>query len=145
MFEAGTAFRPTAAMRRYAEACASGEADEAARCRAAGIQETLLRRWRRDARFVEWLRDEVHRRIAGEVWEIWIALHRLARSGNVQAAKMVLERFDPEAARPADTPAAFWELARLAQEARLQGSPDRGMPSPVDEATVAAESVGASA
>jgi len=112
------AFRPTAAMRRYADACAAeGAADDAARCRRARITTALLARWRRDPRFVEWLREELHRRIAGEVWEIWAALHRLARGGNVQAAKMVLERFDPEATRPAATPEAFWELARLAQEA----------------------------
>jgi len=110
-------FDATPAMRRYARACIARDVpgDEDARCKAAEVSPRAVRRWRSDARFAEWLRAEIERVLAENIWEVWGVVSRLALEGNLQAAKLHLARFDGEAARLARVdPETFQALAELA-------------------------------
>ena len=114
-----TEFVPTPAMLRYARVCAAHDVqpDEESRCRAAGISPRSPARWRSDPRFSDWLRAEIRRHLSGDVWEVWAVVNRLAREGNLQAAKLMLDRFGP-AGPPDDAsgPETFRALAELARE-----------------------------
>lgn len=122
-------FKPTLAMVRYVEAVMAKDVppDEEARCKAAGASIRSLGRWRSDVRFTDWLSAEIQRRLAKDVWKIWVLVGRLAQEGNLQAAKLYLARFDPEAAGLATTePEQFYMLAELAVQAVANA--DRGPP-----------------
>ena len=113
-------FKPTLAMVRYVEAVMTKDVppDDEARCKAAGASIRSLGRWRSDVRFTNWLSEEIQRRLAKDVWKIWVLVGRLAQEGNLQAAKLYLARFDPEAAGLATTaPEQFYMLAELAAQA----------------------------
>jgi hypothetical protein len=111
-------------MRRFAEACCSikVERDDALRAKAAGVKAETAREWRREAGFEEWLRGEVERRLSAEAWEVWLAVRKQALEGNLQAAKLFLERFDSAPAKRGDDvmPATFHALAELAHLAAQQ-------------------------
>ena len=105
----------------YAKACLSQQVapDDETRCRAAGISARALARWRADPRFREWLRAEIERCLSDRVWEIWAVVHKLAREGNLQAAKLHLARFDAgaDASRMNGiAPDTFRALAEMAAE-----------------------------
>ena len=110
-------FVPTAAMRKYAAACLAPDVpcDEAARCSAAGVSPRAAARWRAAPGFGEWLQAEVMRRLSEDAWEVWAIVGRLAREGNLQAAKLFVDRF---AAGTRETgacePDTFRRLADLA-------------------------------
>jgi hypothetical protein len=124
--EAETDFVPTAAMLRFARACvtAAVEPQDVARCAAAEISVRALERWRTDPRFCDWLRLEIQRQLSAEIWEIWSVVNRLARQGNLQAAKVFLERFDPSAVVAPSAPDTFRALADLATQAAVEAEKD---------------------
>ena len=109
-------FQPNAAMRRYASACESEKLDgDEARCQAAGVKPALLARWRTDARFNAWLNADLDGRMRDSVWAVWVVVCREAREGNLQAAKIFLERFDGGSEkRDSAGPETFRELAEMA-------------------------------
>ena len=112
------AFAPKAAMFRYARACAAHDvpAEDEARCRVAGVSPRTLTRWRATPGFSEWIRGEIRRLLSERVWEIWAVLNRLARSGNIQAAKLLLDHFAPESDGLSSVgPDTFRALAELAR------------------------------
>ena len=105
-------------MLKYARACVAPDVppDDSARCDAAGVSLVGLKRWRSDPRFAEWLLAETRRLFAENVWEIWTVLGRLAREGNVQAARLFLDQFAPEDGADASAaPDTFRALAALAE------------------------------
>ena len=120
--QAETDFAPSAAMLRFARACAAAavEPQDDARCAAAEVSVRALERWRSDPRFFDWLRQEIQRQLSGEIWEIWSVVNRLARQGNLQAAKLFLERFDPSAVVAPSAPDTFRALADLATQAAVE-------------------------
>ena len=114
-------FVPSASMLKYARACVAPDVppDDSARCDAAGVSLVGLKRWRSDPRFAEWLLAETRRLFAENVWEIWTVLGRLAREGNVQAARLFLDQFAPEDGADASAaPDTFRALAALAEMKR---------------------------
>jgi len=116
-----TRFAPTAAMRKYARACAAADVapDAGSRCKAAGVSPRALARWRADPHFERWLRARVYELLAERAWEVWAVVHRLAREGNLTAAKLMLDRFAPGPVAPdAEQPDTFRELAELAHSLR---------------------------
>jgi len=114
----GGEFAPTASMRKYVQACLALDvpADRESRCHAAGVSPRALARWHSDPRFAGWLREEVHRRLSENIWEVWAVLNRLARSGNIQAARLFLAQFAPaDSDRTSIGPDTFSSLADLAR------------------------------
>ena len=119
-------FAPTAGMCRYARACCDPKLppkDEDC-CRAAHVSPLLLARWRRDRRFESWLNAEIRRLMSLHTHEIWAIVIRRARKGNLQAAKMYLERFDRPIRTASLAPQTFKDLAELALQT----------PDPLDDA-----------
>jgi len=116
-------FAPSASMLRYARACVAPDVppDDSARCDATGVSLVGLKRWRSDPRFAEWLLAETRRLFAENVWEIWTVLGRLAREGNVQAARLFLDQFAPEDGADASAaPDTFRALTALAEINRTE-------------------------
>ena len=112
-------FTPTASMRKYARACTGTKVspDDESRCHAAGVTLRALARWRSDPCFCDWLRDEVRRRLSEDIWEVWAVVNRLARNGNLPAAKLFLDQFaEPGFDHAAVGPDTFQALADLARE-----------------------------
>ena len=120
------AFVPSANMLKYARACVAPDVppEDSARCEAAGVSLRGLKRWRSDPRFAEWLLAETRRLFAENVWEIWTVLGRLAREGNVQAARLFLDRFaSDDGADASAAPETFRALAALAEMQHAESIP----------------------
>ena len=110
-------------MIKYARACTAteGTVNDEARCRTAGVSIHTLARWQRKPGFSRWLHSQVQRHLEETVWEVWVGVLRLARQGNLQAAKLILERFDPQAGRlSSSAPGDFQALAELADGGELR-------------------------
>lgn len=89
---------PTVAMRRYLRARLNPEvpATGSALGRAAGVSRTTIWRWHQDPEFCEWLRGEELTATHDELHAVHRRLHEKAVDGDVAAARLFLERFDPE-------------------------------------------------
>lgn len=115
-------FRPTAEMKRFAKTClVSEKKKEEERASEAKIKPELVKVWRKRAGFEEWLKGEMERQLRLGAWEIWLEVRKLAAEGNLQAAKLFLEKFDSEPSKSSEaampeTFRALAELARLAAE-----------------------------
>ena len=109
-------FRPTRAMRRFAEACNDDELkDDAARCERARITGRTLARWRNDPRFDPWVKWQVYARFEERgTWQTWIAVARRGRAGHLGSALAFLDRFD-SAGPGAGGPATLLHVALLSE------------------------------
>lgn len=83
---------------RYLEACLNPDvpATVIARCKYAGINRQTYYLWYKNSDFKDWLVTETGKAIKEELREVWQAILKSAREGNVPAQKLFLERFDPE-------------------------------------------------
>ena len=113
----GLSFTPTPHMRRFARTCADPDpdADTASRCGAAGVSQATLARWQALEGFTPWLQEEVRRLLGGALWEVWLVVYRMAKAGNLNAAKLLLDRLDPGGAPDDIAPRTFQELAAFAE------------------------------
>lgn len=117
-------FQPTAGMRRLLAAVLQDDGADSPEdlCRAARIHPDTRRRWLADhVGFGPWMNREVRGNVEARLWEVWLTHLRMALSGNLQAIKLLYDRFDPEtlqsaaAATPADL-AAFLKLSEAGSE-----------------------------
>ena len=115
-------FRAGPAMRRYAAACADPdiEALPEARLAAARVTPAQVARWRKRPGFAGWLGAEVRRLLCVRMWEVWAVVFRIARDGNLTAAKLLTDRLAPDEPDDERAPTTFRELALLAEEYESQ-------------------------
>lgn len=90
-------FAVTAAMRRYARVITDPDApeDENERCQKAKISVRRFEIWRRKPEFAQWLHQEIQQTLCLRTLHTWHKIMRLSKEGNLNAAKLVVRRFDP--------------------------------------------------
>lgn len=94
-------FKVTSGMRRYVQVICDAQCPktELERCQQAKIGLRRLAIWRQQSEFEKWLEAEIHRLLWRRTAEVWNGLLREAEKGNVQAARLVVERFGEATSR----------------------------------------------
>ncbi|WP_186451023.1 phBC6A51 family helix-turn-helix protein [Sporomusa sp. KB1] len=71
---------------------------KAEKIKAAGLSETIFYRWMKDARYIQYLNDQIDKYTDSELSEVWKALLRQCKLGNIAAIKLFfdMKRMNPE-------------------------------------------------
>ncbi len=106
-------FQPTPAMKRLANVLlkAGGGRSVQACCKAARISAATYHSLMSDRDFLRWLNEEVKRYVTQRLWQVRLEHLALALDGNLQAVKLLYERYGESDDETAET---FANLARLA-------------------------------